>query len=216
MSNKSVALEKVRFMRYKPIPVMKTEFSLWSFSHKEKPVFITENPVLIAGIPVMKTGFSLWEKLHREKEAITLYQNKSEILYNVGILTSCCTVFWIAFMNFWNGISDLIFLINTFFLQSKLDFQKKILPQPWRLCGAENIEYSGSLFHPDSCSVWNLLVFVHCGTVWRVATLQHWWCRKLSSHIYSAASRQHQEPSIINFSRGWRIRPQFFSHEDTS
>ena len=125
MSNKSVALEKVRFMRYKPIPVMKTEFSLWSFSHKEKPVFITENPVLIAGIPVMKTGFSLWEKLHREKEAITLYQNKSEILYNVGILTSCCTVFWIAFMNFWNGISDLIFLINTFFCRVSLIFRKK-------------------------------------------------------------------------------------------
>ena len=185
---------------------MKTEFSLWSFSHREKPIFITENPVLIAGIPVMKTGFSLWEKLHREKEAIRLYQNKSEILYNVGILTSCCTVFWIAFMNFWNGISDLIFLINTFFLQSKLDFQKETLPQPWRLCGAENIEYSGLLFHPDSCSVWNLLVFVHCGTVWRVATLQHClepgWCRKLSSHIYSAASRQHQEPSISKFFTG--------------
>ena len=29
----------------KPIPVMKTRFSLWSFSHREKPVFITGNPV---------------------------------------------------------------------------------------------------------------------------------------------------------------------------
>ena len=45
---------------------MKTGFTLWSFSHKEKPIFITGNSVLIAGIPVMKTDFSLWEKLHRE------------------------------------------------------------------------------------------------------------------------------------------------------
>ena len=50
----------------KPIPVMKTGLSLWNFSHREKPVFIIGNLVLIAGIPVMKTGFSVWEKLHKE------------------------------------------------------------------------------------------------------------------------------------------------------
>ena len=54
-----------------------------------------------------------------------LYQNKSEVLYNVGILTSCCTVFWIAFMNFWNGISDLILLINTFFCRVSWFSEKK-------------------------------------------------------------------------------------------
>ena len=43
----------------KPIPVMKTGFSLWSFSHREKPFFVT-------GFPVMKTDFSLWGKLHKE------------------------------------------------------------------------------------------------------------------------------------------------------
>ena len=29
-----------------------------SFSHREKPVFITGNPVFIAGIPLMKIGFA--------------------------------------------------------------------------------------------------------------------------------------------------------------
>ena len=51
-------------VQFKPIPVMKTGFSLWNISHREKPVFTTGNPVLIAGIPVMKTGFSLWEFPH--------------------------------------------------------------------------------------------------------------------------------------------------------
>ena len=50
----------------KPIPVTKTGFSLWSFSHREKPVFITGVPAMRTGFPVMKTGFSLWEKFHRE------------------------------------------------------------------------------------------------------------------------------------------------------
>ena len=45
---------------------MKTEFSLWSISHKEKPVFITGIPAIRTGFPVMNTGFSLWEKLHRK------------------------------------------------------------------------------------------------------------------------------------------------------
>ena len=45
----------------KPIPVMRTRFSLQGNS-----VFITGNPVLIAWIPVIKTGFSLWEFPHRE------------------------------------------------------------------------------------------------------------------------------------------------------
>ena len=51
---------------YKPIPVMKTGFSLWTFSHREKPVFITGIPAMRTGFPVMKTGFSLWEELHME------------------------------------------------------------------------------------------------------------------------------------------------------
>ena len=46
--------------------LMKTGFSLWSFPHREKPVFITGIPAMRTGLPVMKTGFSLIEKLHRE------------------------------------------------------------------------------------------------------------------------------------------------------
>ena len=34
----------------KPIPVMKTRFSMWSFSHREKPVFI-------AGVPCIENRF---------------------------------------------------------------------------------------------------------------------------------------------------------------
>ena len=37
-------------MHCKPIPVMKTGVSLWSFSHRKKPVFITGNPVIITGM----------------------------------------------------------------------------------------------------------------------------------------------------------------------
>ena len=40
-----------------PFPVMKTGFSLWGNSHREKPVFITGNPVLIAGILFSSQGF---------------------------------------------------------------------------------------------------------------------------------------------------------------
>ena len=38
-----------------PFPVMKTRFSLWTFSHREKPVFITGIPAMRTGLPVMKT-----------------------------------------------------------------------------------------------------------------------------------------------------------------
>ena len=44
----------------------RTGFSLWSFSHREKPVFITGNPFSHCRDPVFITGISLWEKLRRE------------------------------------------------------------------------------------------------------------------------------------------------------
>ena len=43
----------------KPIPVMKTGFSLCTFSHREKPVSISWNPC--------------WEKVHREIPVLALY-----------------------------------------------------------------------------------------------------------------------------------------------
>ena len=43
----------------KPIPVMKKGLSLCSFSHREKPVFITWEPCV--------------EKLHRENPVLALY-----------------------------------------------------------------------------------------------------------------------------------------------
>ena len=47
-------------LQYKPIHVMKTGFSLGSFSHREKPVFI-------AGVPSKDTGFSLCGKTSQGK-----------------------------------------------------------------------------------------------------------------------------------------------------
>jgi hypothetical protein len=43
------------FVQCKPIPVMKTGFSLGSFSRWEKPVFITGNPVFITGMGLQCT-----------------------------------------------------------------------------------------------------------------------------------------------------------------
>ena len=45
----------IHMVHCKPIPVMKTGFSLGSFSHWEKPVFITGNPVFITGM-----GLQCW------------------------------------------------------------------------------------------------------------------------------------------------------------
>ena len=44
----------------------RTGFSPWSFSHREKPVFITGNPFSHCRDPVFITGNSLWEFVHRE------------------------------------------------------------------------------------------------------------------------------------------------------
>ena len=44
-------------MHCKPIPVIETGFSLRSSSHREKPVSITGNPVLIAGMLFSLQGF---------------------------------------------------------------------------------------------------------------------------------------------------------------
>ena len=49
-----------------PFPVMKTGFSLWTFSHREIPVMKTGSLQWEQGSPVMKTGFSLLGKVHRE------------------------------------------------------------------------------------------------------------------------------------------------------
>ena len=54
-------------------PVIKTGFSLWSFSHKEIPVMNTGSLQWEKVFPVMKTGFSLWEKLHRANPVLALY-----------------------------------------------------------------------------------------------------------------------------------------------
>ena len=44
----------------------RTGFSLCTFSHREKPVFITGNLYSHCRDPVSITGISLWEKVHRE------------------------------------------------------------------------------------------------------------------------------------------------------
>ena len=44
----------------------RTGFSLWSFSHREKPVFITGNTFSHCRDHVFITGNFLWELLHRE------------------------------------------------------------------------------------------------------------------------------------------------------
>ena len=84
------------YVHCKPIPVMKTGFSLWTFSHREKPVFITGIPAMRTGFPVMKTGFSQWEKVHRENPVFItgmgLQCNELKIESTVSGKLACCTM----------------------------------------------------------------------------------------------------------------------------
>ena len=68
----------------KPIPVMKTGFSLCSFSHREKPVFIT-------GIPANENSFSLCGNTTQGKPCsdpvlalygIAVYPNSSNAIFS--------------------------------------------------------------------------------------------------------------------------------------
>ena len=51
---------QIKALHCKPIPVMKAGFCLWGNSHREKPVFITGNPVLITGMGLQCCD--LWTK----------------------------------------------------------------------------------------------------------------------------------------------------------
>ena len=62
-----ISFESPRFYTANPFPVMKTGFSLCTFSHREIPVMKAGSLQWEQGSPVMKTGFSLWKKSSQGK-----------------------------------------------------------------------------------------------------------------------------------------------------
>ena len=74
----------VRFPHCKPIPVMKTGFSLWSFSHREKPVFI-------AGVPCNENRFfSVWKNFAGK----TLFSRCNDPVRDCSVSMICLTLLY--------------------------------------------------------------------------------------------------------------------------
>ena len=96
----------------KPIPVMKTGFSLCTFSHREKPVFISwdpcnENRVFPAGKSTQekpcfhyRDGFAVWCNLHSVllQVPILIFMKSNQSNSNMVILSIAANISPVTFL----------------------------------------------------------------------------------------------------------------------